>query len=374
MLLREIHFPEKLLESSRTKLVVSDFHLGTGRFFADGTLNILEDFLYDEEFAEFLDFYSSGQYAEQDVELILNGDILNLIQIDDHGVHTHLITERATARAVERIVAGHPEFFLALKRFAATPGHRIAYVVGNHDAGMLWRGPRRVFEKAVGAPVAFFDVMYRFHGVHVEHGQQHEDICRMDMSCPFVTRGLPEPVLNLPWGSLFVAVWLTRIKLERPHVDKVKPFPHFMRWMLLHDTVWAISTILRMGQFIWDTIAFRPRYRITEGVRATWGMLKQITVYPCFDKIAARILEENADVTTVIFGHTHILRFRKFKGGKEYYNEGSWNEATNLELGEFGTQIKLTYALVEIPHPGARARVKLKRWMGRWKPEMDLQG
>jgi hypothetical protein len=129
-----------------------------------------------------------------------------------------------------------------------------------------------------------------------------------------------------------------------------------------------------MGRFIWDTIAFRPRYRITEGVRATWGMLKQITVYPCFDKIAARILEENADVATVIFGHTHILRFRKFKGGKEYYNEGSWNEATNLELGEFGTQIKLTYALVEIPHPGARARVKLKRWMGRWKPEMDLQG
>jgi hypothetical protein len=69
-----------------------------------------------------------------------------------------------------------------------------------------------------------------------------------------------------------------------------------------------------------------------------------------------------------------VLRHRRFDGGREYFNEGSWNEVTNLELGEFGTQTKLTYAMVESGAPGVRPRVRLKRWMGTWKPEMDLLG
>src|SRR3954469_6463181 len=95
----------------RFKLVVSDFHLGKGRYFRDGTQNILEDFVYDREFAEFLNYHRSNQFADAEVELILNGDILNLLQIDTWGVHTHLIAERSVIRAVERIVVGHPDFF-----------------------------------------------------------------------------------------------------------------------------------------------------------------------------------------------------------------------------------------------------------------------
>ena len=79
----------------RFKLVVSDFHLGKGRYFRDGTQNILEDFIYDREFAEFLAYYRTGEFSDVDVELILNGDILNLLQIDYYGVHTHLITDRS---------------------------------------------------------------------------------------------------------------------------------------------------------------------------------------------------------------------------------------------------------------------------------------
>src|SRR3954462_12479451 len=129
------------------KLVVSDFHLGKGRYFEDGTQNIMEDFIYDREFSEFLNYYRSGIFADAEVELILNGDILNLLQIDIYGVHTHLITERSVIRAVEKIVAGHPDFFHALRRFAATPGHTISYVVGNHDSGMLFSGARGVFSE-----------------------------------------------------------------------------------------------------------------------------------------------------------------------------------------------------------------------------------
>jgi UDP-2,3-diacylglucosamine pyrophosphatase LpxH len=360
----------------RFKLVVSDFHLGKGRYFPDGTQNILEDFIYDREFAEFLTYYRSGMYAEADVELILNGDILNLLQMDTYGVHTHLITERSVCKAIEKIVAGHPDFFQALRRWAATPGHTIAYTVGNHDAGMLWPRARAEFIRAVGAPVSFFDVSYKFDGIYVEHGQQYERFARVDMSRPFITRRLPEPVLNLPWGSLFVAVVLPKIKQDRPHVDKVRPFSDFLKWVLIHDLWWGVKTALMILKFVWDTVLLRTRYQIHQGVRATLSVLSEISLYPNYDKIAFRILEEHGDVHTVIFGHTHILRYRQYREGKEYFNEGTWNETTNLALDDYGRQIRLTYAFIEYPQtadPGAdRPKTRLKQWFGQWRPENDV--
>lgn len=369
----------------RCKLVVSDFHLGKGRYFRDGTQNILEDFIYDREFAEFLDYHRRGEFAGPgvEVELVLNGDILNLLQIDTYGVHTHLITERSVARALEKIVAGHSEFFSALKRFAATPGHSISYVIGNHDAGMLFQKAREAFSQACGAEVHFHETVYLFDGIHVEHGQQYENFAAIDMRRPFITRGLPEPVLNLPWGSLTVAVLMPRLKQERPHIDKVRPFQSFLRWVLLHDLWWGIKTLLRLGKFIMDTVLLRRRYQIHQGVRTTLKLLKEISIYPNYDKIAVRILEENDDVHTVIFGHTHILRYRQWREGKEYFNEGSWNECTNLDLSDYGQKVRLTYCYIEYPGPDpeapavhepsrTRPKARLKQWHGLWRPEMEL--
>ena len=363
------------------KLVVSDFHLGKGRVFRDGTQNILEDFIYDREFSEFLDYHRTGPFADAEVELVLNGDILNLLQIDTWGVHTHLMTERSVCRAVEKIVAGHPDFFKALRRFVSTPGHSISYIVGNHDAGMLFPGPRRVFSDACGADVAFYDVAYKTDGLHIEHGQQYEQFAAVDMKRPFITRGLPEPVLNLPWGSLFVAIVLPGVKQERPHVDKVRPFTAFIRWALIHDFFWIIKTGFRGAKFVMDTILFRTKYQIRQGFRATFGMVKEITFYPDFDRIAFRILQENEDVHTVIFGHTHILKYRQYREGKEYFNEGSWNEVTNLYLDDYGRQVRLTYAYVEYPEDddstervtaSPRPKTRIKQWHGVWRPETDI--
>ncbi len=363
------------ISASRYKVVVSDFHLGKGRFFEDGTQNIMEDFIYDREFSEFLNYYRTGVYAEAEVELILNGDILNLLQMDTFGVHTHMITEGSVIRAVQKIVKGHPEFFDALKKFAATPKHFISYVVGNHDVGMLWPGPRQVFNEAVGKEVRFHDVYYEFDGIYVEHGQQYERFSQIDVQRPFITRGLPEPVLNLPWGSLFVAVLLPKIKQDRPHVDKVRPMSTFIRWVFIHDFLWGVKTAFEILNFIVDTILFRRRYQIHQGVRATLGLLKEISLYPNYDKIAFKVLESNPHVNTVIFGHTHILRYRQWREGKEYFNEGTWNETTNLDLSDYGKQIRLTYAFIEYSKEevgNGRPQVRLKQWNGMWKPEVEI--
>ncbi len=364
-----------MIPKLKFKIVVSDFHLGKGRYFKDGTQNILEDFVYDREFAEFLAHYCTNEYAESEVELVLNGDILNLLQIDTWGIHTHLITERSVVRALERIVAGHPKFFQALKRFAATPLHTVSYIMGNHDAGMLWPKPRHYFSQTVQAPVQFYDVSYQVDGLHIEHGQQYERFSQTDVKKPFITHGLAEPVLNLPWGSLFVAVYLPKIKQHRPHVDKVRPPATFVRWVIIHDLWWGIKTFGGIIKFIFDTLLFRRRYQIKSGVKDTLGLLKEISIYPNYDKIAFKVLESYESIHTVIFGHTHLIRYRQWREGKEYFNEGTWNEVTNLDLDDYGRQVRLTYAFIEYfsdGQPLPKPQVRLKQWHGRWHPEGEI--
>ena len=54
----------------KTKVVVSDFHLGKGHILPDGSLNTFEEFYYDEKFIEFLEYYAAGEFADADVEVV----------------------------------------------------------------------------------------------------------------------------------------------------------------------------------------------------------------------------------------------------------------------------------------------------------------
>ena len=110
-------------------LVISDLHLGTGKYFSGGHRNYLEDFEEDEHFFEFVGHYSSGEYETAPVTLVLNGDILNLIQIQEFGVFTHQITEQRTVRAVENIRKGHPRFFEGLRLFLSYPNKKIVVFI-----------------------------------------------------------------------------------------------------------------------------------------------------------------------------------------------------------------------------------------------------
>lgn len=371
------------MAARKLKLVVSDFHIGRGRYFRDGSRNILEDFNYDDAFIAFLYFYSSDEYAQAEVELIINGDFFNLLQINYKGVHTYLMTERIVLDGVKQSVAGHPELFAALRRFAAQPNHSIVYIVGNHDQGMLFEKPRQFLREALAADIRFFDSHYEFDGIHVEHGHMHEWPTRFDSKRYFFSRGLPEPVLNLPWGSLFVAECLPRIKMERPYVDKVKPFSTMLRWMAFNDTLFALKSLGKIILFVLDSLIFKRRYRYS-GLKATLNIIREVTVFPTFDGEASKFLASNPDIFAIIMGHTHVLRYRQYREGKEYFNIGTWNEATSLQIGNLGTVVSLTYALIEYPEVPSeidvsqahdktltKPKIRLKEWKGVWRPEVD---
>jgi predicted phosphodiesterase len=65
------------------------------------------------------------------VELVLAGDFLDLLRMGDASGGGDRVAATVT----------RPEYqglFAALRAFARAPGHRVVYVVGNHDAEIWW--------------------------------------------------------------------------------------------------------------------------------------------------------------------------------------------------------------------------------------------
>lgn len=357
---------------AKLKLVVSDLHLGKGRVLSDGTLNIHEDFVADRVFKEFLEHYSTGDYLDADVELILNGDILNSIQVDYLGYYTPIITESIAIEKIRSVIKGHPIFFQALKAFTQVKGKTVTFIVGNHDVELIWDGAKQVFAEMVGIAVQFKNFTYTVDGVHYEHGCQYEAVNRLNPKKMYLTKGLKEPILNLPWGSHFVINFIIPIKSERPYVDKVRPMGAFIRWSLVNDTFWTIKTLARAALYFFGTRFSKSLYRTTNLVTSI-KILREITFQPSFVKAAERILEQNPDIHTVIFGHTHFARYVQFPDGREYLNSGTWTELTSLDLSQLGKGTRYTYVLVDYSKHPTRPHGYLKEWRGRWHEDIDVQ-
>lgn len=352
------------------KLVVSDLHLGAGKVLSDGSINSLEEFYYDERFAEFLNYYSAGEYADAEIELILNGDILNFLQVDYRGHFLSVITESVTLEILKRIVEGHPLFFTALRSFLKNGKNSITYVVGNHDQGMLWPQAREYLNQAVGTNIRFRNIVYFFDGVHIEHGHMHESANRLDPKKFFVKKEIPEPILNLPFGSFFFVEFVLKVKRENPIIDKVRPFRAMIRWNLLQDTKFIVTTFFKLIRFLFSTIfSTDPRKRYS------WKELLRIifegAIFPDLDSAAKKILKDER-IHTVIFGHSHVYRYRQWSNKKQYFNTGTWTEITSLDLGSFGKVIKLTYVLLEYPEGATQPMARLKEWHGYHRVEEDV--
>lgn len=358
------------MKKKRIKLVVSDLHLGCGLILENGQLNSLEEFYFDEKFAEFIHFYSTGKYAEAEIELILNGDIFNFLQIDYRGHFLTVITEDVTLEILERIVKGHPRFFKALRELGGREGNSITYVVGNHDQGMLWPKAREYLNQVLGTSVRFRSLVYFFDGVHIEHGHMHEAANRLDPRKFFLKRNLPEPILNLPLGSHFFVEVVLRIKHHYPHVDKIRPFNRMLRWAAVNETVLLVKGFLSLLRYAFrSAISNDPRRAFP--IKQLVQVFLESAVFPDLSESARRILQDER-VHTVVFGHSHVYQYRQWGHDMEYFNTGTWTDLTSLDIASLGKITKLTYVLFEYPEDGDRPRGRLKEWHGYHRIEEDV--
>lgn len=357
----------------KLKLVISDFHVGTGKRLPDGSINIAEDFHHDEDFIALLESYMKLYPRGGDVELIINGDFLNFIYVSYRGTHPIDVTERISVEKLTNILDSHPELFDALKRFAAHKGFKIAYLIGNHDMDMIWPQCQQVFQDRLSAHVDFYPVHYTFDGVHVEHGNRFELFNKFDAQRPIIYTGVKEPVLSQCFGSYFATLFVVPLKREKPHIDKIKPF----RIFLLLDLITHFWSALKVwGKFFafFIAILFNPYKRRYPAIRNSLQVIiNGMSMFPNIDKSARGLLHANASLHTVIFGHTHVPKILQYRDKKRYLNSGTWNEITSLDLAQFGKREQRTYieiAYLEDEH--LQPISKLKVWLGNWHPSRTV--
>ncbi len=348
-------------------VVLGDLHLGKGKFLKNGQLNILEDFDQDEAFVEFVNYYCSAKFKNKEVHLVLNGDILNLLQVDVHGVFTHVQTEEYVTKAVQSIFDGHIPFFDALKKFVNTSKKKLTYVIGNHDFGMNFRASQKLFSERVGGDVFFTDKL-KISSVHIEHGHRFEPLNSVAPHKTFVKGPAGRRIVNLPWASLFCLHLLPVLKKERPYIDKLRPIPLYFRRAIFYDTRALLVFLWKVFLYVWKT--FGPAHnRYNQNFKTSWQLLKTISIYPAYDKKAKKITRHEKDVDVVVMGHTHIAEWRRFPEGKYYFNTGTWNTISSVDAGMYRNITKLNYVLIELHEKTKHVtNAYLNVWQGEWRP------
>ena len=99
-------------------LIVSDLHLSEGRNWKTKKLSLIEDFLFDEEFARFLHYHMRGLSwlpAGRKWHLIINGDFFDFLQVvstelDEEFLGYLGVKTPEEAYAQLRVSSDHPEY------------------------------------------------------------------------------------------------------------------------------------------------------------------------------------------------------------------------------------------------------------------------
>lgn len=355
------------------RLVLSDLHLGTGSRPGEG--NVFEDFHHDDAFAELLAHYDAEAGSDGEIELIMNGDIFDLLKVKIGGVWPTEITDAIATDKLRQCLDGHPRFVHALKGFLGKERRRLVFLPGNHDLDMWFPGPQELFRRMVapgpaGERVTFVtssDTYYLPEGIQIRHGHQLEHIHRVDYDRMTRKKRDGTEILDLPWGTLWILEVMNPAKALRSHIDRVQPLGRFLLAALLFDTMFVLT-------FLYHSARYWLRWRLfnleawRERLRSVPEMLRQeIFALGGFDEAAVRALRKMRGVNTLIVGHSHGPRFVQLDGGKLLINTGTWMKMVNLDIRHLGQDSGLTYCRIEYDDDG-RPTVNLLRWLGTRRP------
>ena len=194
------------------------------------------DLFIDDCFARFLDYIH--EVAEGPVELVFNGDLFDFDSVTvlpaEPGFRVSWLErlrglgpeERKSLFKIQRILSDHHVWFEAVREFLVA-GHRVVFVIGNHDLELHWRSVQEEVVAALQATgelrerVRFCEFFYISNeDTLIEHGNQFDAYCLCaDPVHPFVQLR-SEPRVRLPFGDLAQRYMLNGMGLFNPYVEE----------------------------------------------------------------------------------------------------------------------------------------------------------
>jgi UDP-2,3-diacylglucosamine pyrophosphatase LpxH len=220
-----------------TVLVISDLHLGDG--------NGAWELWRDPQQASFASLLAAtqpgGALADEQVELVINGDCFDFL-LARPELGARLTTDVLVAHAKwAGIAAAHDAWFAQLQAFTQTPGHRVTFIIGNHDLELYYPSIRARVRRAIDGPpgTVRFCLTRAYQplpDVIIEHGCQSDPWNAIpaiwDGKAPLSTPGQLEtgdlfsaPVgpLALPWGARYFYRVLLPVKQHFAYFDMMYP-------------------------------------------------------------------------------------------------------------------------------------------------------
>lgn len=340
----------------KTILVISDVHLGAGHV-VDGKRNYLEDFHFDQELVEFLEYFSSGDYASREVELIINGDFYDLLAVpfvpffDDE-----FWSEEAALAKLKMILKAHPEVQEALINFISKKNKKIIYIIGNHDGELTLPKLKEHLIEQIPENLREHYTIYDdptgeyvpTEGVLLKHGHEYEIAHDFDRLNSIVTDDEGKRYFIPPWGSYYVTRVINKFKHERDYINALRPIKKAMINGLIYDTLFTIRFILATS-FYFTMVRFLYFFKqgkpIIETIKSS---LDELELFQNFEDLTRDVFEKRDDIRCLIVGHTHEPSIRTYADGNVFINTGTWTKMYHLDWAKSSHGIALTFAHIDV--------------------------
>ena len=333
-------------------LVISDLHLGAGYFF-QGQVNNLEDFNFDQELVQFFQYYSSGDYKGQEVEVIINGDFIDFLAVPYVSYFDDKFwSAKASIEKLKIVINAHSEVFSEMKRFIGQENKKITYMIGNHDAELQMKDVAEelinFFEQNSSFSLIGFDQSeYRpIEGVVIQHGHSHDLPNDITLEDNFAKDDDGEEFFIPPWGSYYVARVINRFKVERRHVASVRPIKRFIINGLIYDFYFTCRFLLANIVY-YIMVRFIYLFKTKKSFRALWDLIQMELNLNDGEVSVEEFFESHSEDKVLVTGHTHKPEYRQVSSRKVYINTGTWTNMHNLDFGGPKVDSTLTYAVIE---------------------------
>ncbi len=375
-------FLRKNKKAKKTVLVISDLHLGAGDE-VEGRKNPLEDFRSDQELVDFFHYYSQGIYQNAPVELIINGDFLDLLAVPYvNEFDDNYWSEKAALAKLDKIIKAHPEVFDALRSFVAGKNKELVYIIGNHDAELLFESLkerfRQEFSDELQDRITLDNKLTLYEpvlGVFIQHGHEYESLHQFDESESIVDSKRGEKYFIPPWGSYYVTHVVNKYKLERDHVNSVRPIRTFIIHGLIFDTFFILRFLFTNAYFYF-MIRFLHYYRLKLGWKKILSdVASELTLFQDYETLTRSFFQQRKDSKVLIVGHTHEPIYKEYGDGTRFINTGTWTRMVNLDLSHNTSSIQLTYAKIEVLKENfelGEFATAVKVQLNKWAPKTDL--
>jgi UDP-2,3-diacylglucosamine pyrophosphatase LpxH len=339
-------------------LLVSDLHLCDVEDHEDGWKSYKSSkYLFDDEFAELLKKFRSAGDKDDNLTLVLNGDIFDFDLVwslpESPTFPIGARERRRGLRATEgksvwkltRILADHPSFIKNLAKFISL-GHKIVYVMGNHDREFHFQKVQQAFRDAIWANIQpedscgdllFEEWFYYVKGeLYVEHGQQYDYYTSFRHILAPVTGVDGQEEIALPMGNISNRILMNKMGYFNPHAtDYILNMYRYLTHWLRHYAFSRRSLIFSwiFGSFLVLSLMAKTKRGI---LKAPKGYKEKLTAY------RERYQMTDAQLRKLARLQREPIANKLFRMVREF-----WIDRLTLSLLMIGGSIAL--ALVSVP-------------------------